>query len=160
MSQIIKSISYHYVDPINADIVSKSHLGGVEVQTSDMENYIDLCWIQVWAMSFWYCDHVEKKPRFNQLMNVLENVSHHEMEVFNLLFDTLSKYGEDYMMLELYEMIVKLKLNPSVKVRETVMKMLDKKKFRNLNDKNFLENLQTFNNEKYQGVNEESKSKK
>ena len=82
------------------------------------------------------------------------------MEVFNLLFDTLSKYGEDYMMLELYEMIVKLKLNPSVKVRETVMKMLDKKKFRNLNDKNFLENLQTFNNEKYQGVNEESKSKK
>lgn len=139
------------IEPINADIVSKSHLGAVEVQQSDMENYIDLCWVQIWAMSFWYCDPIEKKPRFNQLMQVMEKVTHHEMEIFNLLFDTLSKYGEDYMILELYEMIIQLKLNPSVKVRETVMKMLDKKKFRNLSEENFLENLKQLKNEKYQG---------
>ena len=140
------------IDLINADIVSKSHLGGVEVQQSDMENYIDLCWIQIWALSFWYCDPGERKYRFNQLISVLEKVTHHEMELFNLLFETISKYGEDYMILELYEMIIQLKLNPSLKVRETVMKMLDKKKFKNLSEQNFLEHLRTLKTEKIQGI--------
>ena len=48
------------------DIISQSHLGGVSERQNDMKNYIDHCWLQMWAMTFWYCDKKEKKYRFQQ----------------------------------------------------------------------------------------------
>ena len=113
---------------INADIISKSHLGGIAVRQNDMKNYIDLCWIEMWAMTFWYCDEGEKRYRFQELMKVLSKTSSHEMEIFNLLFEALSKHGEEYMILKLYNLLLKLRLNPSYKVHSIVMKILDKEK--------------------------------
>jgi hypothetical protein len=116
-----------YLEPINIDIVSKSHLGGVRIQHSEMENYVYLCWIQMWAMTFWYHDEEEKRYRFQQLLKVLELVISHEMEIFNILFETLAKHGEDYMILKLYERLIFFKLNPSYSICTTVMKLIDKK---------------------------------
>ena len=115
------------ISKINADIVSKSHLGGIDVHQTDMENYIDLCWIIIWAMSFWYCDQIERYYRFNELINVLNKVSNHEMEIYNLLFESINLYGDDYMILKLYNFFIKRHLNPSFKVHNIVMKILDKK---------------------------------
>ena len=116
------------IELINRDIIAKSHLGGITERHNDMKNYIDLCWLQMWAMTFWYCEEKEKKYRFNQLVNVLNKVSSHEMEILNLLFDTLEKNGEEYMILKLYDILLKLRLNPSFKVHNIVMKYLDKYK--------------------------------
>ena len=116
------------VESINTDIVAKSHLGSVAIQQNDMDNYIYLCWIQMWAMTFWYCDEKEKRYRFQELLKVLQRTKSHEMEIFNLLFDALSLYGEDYMVLKLYDYLLTLHLNPSFKVHNIVMKLLDKKK--------------------------------
>ena len=115
------------ISKINADIVTKSHLGGIDVHQSDMENYIDLCWIIIWAMSFWYCDEIERYYRFEELINVLNKVSNHEMEIYNLLFESINLYGKDYMILKLYNFFIKRHLNPSFKVHNIVMKILDKK---------------------------------
>ena len=82
----------------------------------------------MWAMTFWYCDKKEKKYRFQQLLNVINRTTSHEMEILNLLFDTLEKNGEEYMVLKLYDILLKLKLNPSFKVHNIVMKYLDKYK--------------------------------
>ena len=114
------------IDNINVDIISKSHLGGVSLRQSDMNNYVYLCWMQMWAMTFWYCEDMEKKYRFQQLINVLEQSHCYEMEIFNLLFEALSEYGRDYMVLKLYELILKQHLNPSYKVHSIVMKILEK----------------------------------
>ena len=116
------------IDLINMDIISKSHLGGVAQRHNDMKNYIDLCWLQMWAMTFWYCDKKEKKYRFQQLLRIIKKTSNHEMEIFNLIFDTLEKNGEEYMVLKLYDILLKLRLNPSFKVHNMVMKYLDKYK--------------------------------
>ena len=126
------------VESINTDIVSKSHLGGVAMRLNDMDNYIYLCWMQMWAITFWYCDQNEKRYRFQELLKVLNKTSSHEMEIFNLLFEALSLYGEDYMVLKLYDILLTLHLNPSFKVHNIVMKLLDKKKF----EGNIKENLQ------------------
>ena len=117
------------VESINTDIVSKSHLGGVAMRLNDMDNYIYLCWMQMWAITFWYCDEKEKRYRFQELLKVISKTSSHEMEIFNLLFEALSLYGEDYMVLKLYDILLTLHLNPSFKVHNIVMKLLDKKKF-------------------------------
>jgi DNA-directed RNA polymerase subunit RPC12/RpoP len=126
------------IESINTDVVSKSHLGGIEMRLNDMDNYIYLCWMQMWAMTFWYCDEKEKRYRFQELLKVLNKTSSHEMEIFNLLFETLSIYGEDYMVLKLYDILLTLHLNPSFKVHNIVMKLLDKKKM----EGNIKENLQ------------------
>ena len=126
------------VESINTDIVSKSHLGGVAMRVNDMDNYIYLCWMQMWAITFWYCNQKEKRYRFQELLKVLGKTSSHEMEIFNLLFEALSLYGEDYMVLKLYDILLTLHLNPSFKVHNIVMKLLDKKKF----EGNIKDNLQ------------------
>ena len=112
---------------INADIVSKSHLGGIEVHQTDMENYIGLCWIIIWAMTFWYCDSIERNNRFEELNNVLEKVSNHEMEIYNLLFEAINLYGDEKMIVQLYDFFITRHLNPSFKVHNIVMKILDNK---------------------------------
>ena len=55
-----------------------------------MENYIYLAWLKLWAFTFYYHDIYERKYRFNQMLNVLDLVIHHEMDVFNNLFQIFS----------------------------------------------------------------------
>ena len=116
------------IESINEDIISKSHLGGIKTKQDDMINYIYLCWMQMWAMTFWYCDEQEKRYRFQELVKIIEKTTSHEMEIYNLLFEALSIYGKDYMVLKLYDILLKLHLNPSFKVHNIAMKILDKKK--------------------------------
>ena len=121
------------IEIINEDIISKSHLGGIKTKQDDMINYIYLCWMQMWAMTFWYCDEQEKKYWFQELVKIIAKTTSHEMEIYNLLFETLSIYGKDDMILQLYDILLKLHLNPSFKVHNIAMKILDKKKSKNNN---------------------------
>ena len=127
------------IESTNEYIISKSHLGGVSFRQNDMKNYIYICWMQMWAMTFWYCEEKEQNYRFQELLKVLDKTSCHEMEIFNLLFETLSKYGKnDNMILKLYAILLKLHLNPSLKVHKIVMNIIDKKQL----EGNFNEKLQ------------------
>ncbi len=102
-----------------------------------MKNYIYLCWMQMWAMTFWYCDEIEQNYRFQKLLEVLTKTSCYEMEIFNLLFETLSKYAKnDNMILKLYAILLKFHLNPSLKVHKIVMDIIEKKNLEgNFNEK-------------------------
>ena len=125
------------LDVINDDIISKSHLADVSIRLDDMKKYIYLCWIQLWALTFWYCEEKEKNYSFQELIKIIEKSSCYEMEIFNLLFEVLSKYGKDTMILKLYDVLLKKKLNPSFKVHNIVMKIMEGKKM----EGNFAENL-------------------
>jgi len=61
------------------------------------------------------------------LVNVISDSSCYEIEIFNLLFDVLSKYGKEYMILKLYSLLINRKLNPSFKVHNMVMKIMEAK---------------------------------
>ena len=139
ISQFIEPMNLNEnIISINEDIILKSHLGGVQMRQDDMNNYINLCWMQMWGMTFWYCDKDEKEYRFQELLKVINKTSNHEMEIFNLIFETLSVNGTDYMILKLYDILIKLKLNPSLKVHNIAMKILENVK----GGGNFNENLQ------------------
>ena len=139
ISQFIEPMNLNeIIISINEDIILKSHLGGVQMRQNDMINYINLCWMQMWGMTFWYCENKEKMYRFQELLKVINRTSNHEMEIFNLLFETLSENGTDYMILKLYDILIKLRLNPSLKIHNIAMKILDKVK----GGGNFNENLQ------------------
>ena len=143
------------IETINEDIISKSHLGGIQTKQDDMINYIYLSWMQMWGMTFWYCQESEQKYWFQELLKIIKKTTSHEMEVYNLLFEALSEYGKENMILKLYDILLKLKLNPSFKVHNMVMKILDKKKSKLENNiSNQLQmNLQKDANMKYTKTN-------
>ena len=79
----------------------------VLIRLDDMKKYIYLCWMQILAITFWYCKENEKRYRFQELIRVIERSSCYEMEIFNLLFDSLSVYGKDYLVIKLYDVLLK-----------------------------------------------------
>jgi hypothetical protein len=78
------------------------------------------------------------------MLDVLDKVIHHEMNIFNLIFDVLKKHGEQQMMLRLYQKLLQLKINPSTFIYDIISNILDKKQIKNLFDemiKNSAKNL-------------------
>ncbi len=120
------------IDLISTDIISKSYLGSYKMHKIEMKNYIYLTWLELWAFSFWYFDKKERKYRFNQLINVLDKVVHHEMEIFNLLFDVLNKNNEEEMILKLYQKLIIFKLHPSTFIYDIINKLLDSQQIKEL----------------------------
>ena len=120
------------IDAINSDVISKSSLGQNMNRTLEMKNYLYLTWLEIWAFTFWYNEIGEKHYRFDQMLDVLDKVIHHEMNIFNLMFDVLNKHGEPQMMLKLYQKLLQKKINPSFYIYDIMSKVLDKKQIKNL----------------------------
>ena len=71
--------------------------------------------------------------------NILREKSQlYEIEIYNILFEALSQYGKEYMVLKLYDIILKQHLNPSLKIHSIVMKIMEKQNV----EGNFNEKLQ------------------
>ena len=123
------------IEAININAISKSSLGESINRSLEMKNYLYLSWLEVWAFSFWYTDEKERHYRFNQMLNVLIKVKHHEMNILNLLFDALNKVGENEMLLKLYRKILDLNINPSTFIYNIISGVIDKAQMRKLKDK-------------------------
>ena len=137
------------INTINEDLISKSHLGDVSIRLDDMKKYIYLCWMQMWALTFWYSEEKEQNYWFQELLRVIEVSSCYEMEIFNLLFEALNKYGKEQMVLKLYDILLKKHLNPSSQVHSIAMKIIEKNKEKNTNMNDNLRKLLS-NSEKSQ----------
>ena len=140
-------------DQINEDLISKSHLGDVSIRLDDMKKYIYLCWMQMWALTFWYCEENEKRYWFQELVRIIELSSCYEMEIFNLLFETLNKYGKETMVLKLYDILLQKRLNPSFKVHNIVMKLIENKKIRGKMNENLKKIIGKEDKNRYKKVN-------
>ena len=141
------------INSINEDLISKSHLGDVSIRLDDMKKYIYLCWMQMWALTFWYCEENEKRYWFQELVRIIEVSSCYEMEIFNLLFEALNKYGKENMVLKLYDILLKKKLNPSFKVHNIVMKIMENKKTSRKMNENLKKIIKKDEKIKYKKVN-------
>jgi hypothetical protein len=117
-----------YIRRINIDILSKSYLSSMEGNESEMLNYIYLTYIEIWGYSFFYQKLEERSYRFEQLILVLDKVYHHEIELFNILFESLNKFNETDKILRLYERFLSYKLTPSNYIYSIVGKIIDKQK--------------------------------
>jgi hypothetical protein len=43
---------------------------------NDLENIVYICWLNLFALSFWYCESIEKQFRFFQLMSVIKSTNY------------------------------------------------------------------------------------
>ena len=116
------------INRINTDILSKSYLDTIESEEGEMLNYIFLVYAEIWGYSYYYQAHSEKDYRFQQLIEILDKVYHHEIEIFNLLFKSLIKFQEEEKIMKLYERLLSYKITPNSDIYSIVGKIIDKQK--------------------------------
>ena len=145
------SIIYSDVDRANTDLLSKSMNNPnknccKKTLEEEMQNYIYLTYIELWAYSYWYLDPSEKDNKFNQLLDILNKITHHEVELFDLLFEALNKFQETDKILQLYDCLLNYKIPPSSFIYSIVNCLLNKNKF----GKSLSSNLEKMNIQKNQ----------
>jgi hypothetical protein len=122
------------IEAINSDLISKSSIGQSINLGIEMKNNLYLTWLEVWAYTFWYLDKEERTFRFDQMLGILDKVAHHEMNIFNLMFEVLNQENEQKMIVKLYQKILQLKINPSTFIYNIISNRLDKEQIKELFD--------------------------
>ena len=124
------------IDEVNTRCISKSSLGQNINKNLEMRNYIYLTWLEVWAYTFHYLDKIERPYRFNQMLDILDKVIHHEMNILNLLFEVLNEEMEQIMIFKLYQKLLQLKINPNNVIYNIISNILDKDQIKELIEAN------------------------
>ena len=122
------------IEAINSDLLSKSSIGQSINLNLEMKNNIFLTWLEIWAYTFWYIEKEERKYRFDQMLDILDKVIHHEMNIFNLIFEVLNQENEQKMIVKLYQKILKLKINPSTFIYNIISNRLNNDQIKELFD--------------------------
>ena len=130
------------VDRTNTDILSKSlkasqRNSSKKLMEQEMQNYIYLTYIELWAYSYWYLDNNEKDMKFNQMLEILNKITNHEVELFDILFEALNKFKEVDKILYLYDCLLKYKILPSSFIYSIVNTLLSKNKMTKSHSNNY-----------------------
>ena len=120
------------IEAVNTMLISKSSLGQNINKNIEMKNYIYLTWLEVWSFTFWYIEKNERQYRFNQMLDIIDKIIHHEMNIFNLIFDVLNQQNEHEMILNLYQKLLQKKINPSTFIYNIISNILDKDQIKEL----------------------------
>ena len=122
------------MEALNIELISHSSIGQSINNALEMKNYLYLTWLEIWAFTFWYIDKDERPYRFNQMLDIIDKVIHHEMNIFNLMFDVLNQQNEHEMILNLYQKLLKKNINPSTFIYNIMSNILDKDQIKELFD--------------------------
>ena len=136
------------IDAINLKIVNKSHLqfniNKSKELLSEEGNDLYLCYLIMWSLTLWYTDEWERELRFLQMIEIIEKVQGHDIQIFEILFKALVdvKWSDKDIIL-LYKKFIHLNLNPTWKIFSLVSKII-KKKANIKNKKELLSQLTKF----------------
>ena len=126
---IIPEQYYKNIDNINSKIVNKSHLkfNNKELTMTEVGNDLYLCYLIIWSLTIWYTDTWEREFRFLKMIEVIEKIEGHEIEIFELLFKAIVNYCNDKDTVLLYKKFIHLNLNPTWSIFSLVSKIIKKK---------------------------------
>ena len=123
------------IESINSDLLSKSSIGQSINLGLEMKNNLYLTWLEIWSYTFWYFDKEEREYRFDQVLDILDKVIHHEINIFNLMFDVLNQQNEHEMIIKLYQKMLFLKINPNTNIYNIISNILDNEQLKQIIDK-------------------------
>ena len=72
---------------------------------NESNNIIGCLWICIFCFTFYYCNDIDKKFRFQELMKNLKNleIPYTAKKLISFIYITLIKYGNDYMLINFYD---------------------------------------------------------
>ena len=124
-------ILYKQVDSINSKIVKKTAIKFNKkpvIKKYKIENDLYICYIILWSLTFWYTEDKEKDYRFKQLLLILEKINQEKLEVFQLLFENMIKWGaSDDEIFLIYIKLLQQKLKSNWTIFNMIIPVLTKK---------------------------------
>ena len=101
------------INRINTDLLAISHNNDEAVFFEGALDYIYLTYLEVWGYCFYYQEYIERDYRFEQMLEALNKIKHHEIEIINNLFTALNKFQENDKIVKLYDKILTYKITPN-----------------------------------------------
>ena len=92
-----------------------------------MRNDLYLCYLIIWSLTIAYTDTWERDYRFLGMIEIIEKIEGHDIEIFELLFSSIVKCCSDKDTILLYKKFIHLNLNPSWSIFSLVSKIIKKK---------------------------------
>ena len=123
------------IEAINSDLLSKSSIGQSLNLELEMRNNLYLTWLEIWSYTFWYFDKEEREYRFDQVLDILDKITHHEINIFNLMFDVLNQQNEHEMIIKLYQKMLFLKINPNTNISNIITNILENEQLKQIINK-------------------------
>ena len=111
------------INKINTDLLAISHSNGEAVYVEGALDYIYLTYLEVWGYCYYYQEYIERDYRFEQMLDALNKIKHHEIEVINILFKALKKFEENDKIVKLYDKILTYKITPNSFIYSIVGKL-------------------------------------
>ena len=95
-----------YFKIYNGDLIVR-HLHNMENDFADheIENDVILLWLRIFCLTFYYCEPKEKIIRFVEMLENIKKVYYLRDNILSLLLITIKKYGEEAMIIKLFETI-------------------------------------------------------
>ena len=119
------------INKINTDLLAKSQTdSNNNFENSQMMDYIYLLYIEIWGYSYWYQDTIEKNYRFEQMLEILDKIKHKEIEILNILFESLNKFQEKEKIIRLYDKILEYNITPNNYIYSIIENITKKKEER------------------------------
>ena len=140
------------INRINTDLLAISHNNGETIYDEGTLDYIYLTYLEAWGYCYYYQENIERYYRFEQMLDVLNKIKHHEIEVINILFEALNKFQEKDKIIKLYDKILTYKINPNSFIYSIIGKLskIQDEEYENIIEKsNFLRRTFRSENEKY-----------
>ena len=81
-------------------------------------------YLVIFGLTFWYTDKEEREYRFRKMLEILDKIEEHEIEIFEFLFKIIVQFGTAYNVRTLYKKFIGRKLNPSWKIFTLVSKFI------------------------------------
>ena len=115
---------------INEDIVHSCFIKfdeGKKNKSGELINDVYISYIILFSLSLWYTDKEEREARFNNMLQILSKIEKHDMEVTELLFNTLIKLEEEQLADILYTKYNQMHINLTWTIFSLMSKILHKK---------------------------------
>jgi hypothetical protein len=114
---------------LNEEILQKTCLDNNYLITCNTTVKDDVynCWILIYAISLWYQDERDKVYLFQYLINIIYKIKEPLNQIFELLLLSLSNYGDELMVLKIYEKLIEIGIKPNYSMYLNQLKALSKR---------------------------------
>ena len=83
-------------------IVQDKHNPNKTLIDGEIQNSLNLLWLRMFCLTFYYCDKNEKNLRFYEMINITKRLTYIKDDIFSLILSTLDKYGTEIMMIQFF----------------------------------------------------------
>ena len=95
-----------------------------KIKSSELLNDVYLSYFILFSLCLWYMDKEERKSRFNNVLQIISKIDKYDMEIIELLFNSLINLEEEELAVQFYTMLNQMHINLSWSIFSKMSKIL------------------------------------